>query len=375
MASKANKPFNYGSRYWHLYENARAKLADGVDYDSPKQMAWLLRDHLGYSITSLEGDESTGREVLERLADEGHEDVSTYLEWRKVNKLLTAFIPTFKKLQVGGVIHPIYNPDSTRTGRTSSERPNAQQIPPSLRPMFKARPGYKFVGYDAAAIEAKLIALYSEDPTLYEIIRSGVSIHDHNTKVFFGLDTPYEAVKKLHPNERAASKNVGFALFYHAGANRIRIAFAQKGYHLTDSECRELHRRFKASYSTAMEYAKEIVRWLEKGNVLPNLLGRPIRIEKAEDAYMKGFNTLIQSSASDYLLHAAHSALRQLASEGIEAHPLLFVHDFVCFEVEESKVETADTIIKNALIDFDLKNSLGSIELEVEGGVMSQWDK
>jgi DNA polymerase I-like protein with 3'-5' exonuclease and polymerase domains len=375
MAAKANKPFNYGSRYWMLYEKARSKAPTGVDYDSPKQMAWLLRDFLGYDIHSLEGEESTGREVLERLAEEGKEDVKTYLEWRKTNKILTAFIPTYKELATDGVLHPIFNPDVTRTGRTSSERPNCQQVPPALRPLFVARPGYKLVGYDAAAIEAKLIAAYSEDPTLFEIIKQGVSIHDHNVKVFFNYDTPYDEVKKKHPNERAAAKNVGFALFYNAGPNRIRIAFAQKGYHLTQEECKRLHERFKRSYQTAYKYGREVVAYLEQGEVLLNLLGRPIRIENAEDAYMQSFNTIIQSSASDLLLEGAHRADKKFQELGIDAHPLLFVHDYVCFEVADEHVPEADAILQKSLTDFELKTRHGRVLLEVDGGVSARWEK
>lgn len=380
MAEKAGKPIHFGSRYWKLYELAREKLPRRVDYDSPKQMAWLLKEHLGYNIQSLEGDESTAREVLERLADEGKEDVKTYLEWRKTNKILTAFLPTYRLLAVqedGGryVIHPCYNPTNTRTGRTSSERPNMQQVPPQLRALFVARPGYKFIGYDAAAIEAKLIALYSEDPTLYALIAEGISLHDHNTKVFFGLDCTYIEVKKDHADKRAASKNVGFALFYNAGANRIRIAFAQKGYHLTTDECRRLHERFKKSYQVAMAYSKDVVKFMEDGNVMPNLLGRPLRIEHKEDAYMQAFNTLIQSSASDLNLHGAYLASEEFKRASLDTKPLLFVHDFVAFEVLEQDVERADEILVRNLTAFDLETRNGPIKLEVEGGTMSRWEK
>lgn len=358
------------------------KVPLGFSYDSPSQMAWLLRDYLGYDIRSLEGSDSTAREVLERLAEEGKDDVKTYLEWRKTNKLLTAFIPTYKELAVvdkdgNHVLHPIFNPDTTRTGRTSSERPNVQQVPPALRPLLVPRAGYKFVGYDAAAIEAKLIALYSDDPTLYSIIDTGISLHDHNTKVFFSLgeEVPYSDVKTKFAHERSASKNVGFALFYNAGANRIRIAFAQKGYHLTETQCRELHKRFKESYAAAIAYGKEVVKFMEDGNVLPNLLGRPLRIEDPDDAYMQALNTLIQSSASDLLLEGAFRASKQFTEAGIDAHPLLFVHDFVAFEVREDQVQTADEILVNALTDFDLVNSNGRIKLEVDGGIMDRWEK
>ncbi len=362
-------------------KSALNKAERFVDYDSPKQMSWLLKDYLGYSIESFAGKEGTGRAILERLANEGKEDVKTYLEWRRANKLLSAFIPKYKELAVkegaGHVIHPVFNPTNTRTGRTSSERPNMQQVPPSLRHLFTARPGYKFIGYDAAAIEAKLIALYSEDKTLFNIIQSGVSIHDHNTKVFFGLgdEVPYSSVKSDYAHQRAASKNVGFALFYNAGATRIRIAFAEKGYMLSPEECKRLHERFKRSYPGATTYSKAVVDYMEKGNVLPNLLGRPLKIEHAEDAYMQAFNTLIQSSASDLLLHGAYVAQQELNNVGIDAKAVNFVHDFCSFEVKEEHVDEADRIIKNALTNFTLTNQHGQIHLEVDGGVSERWTK
>lgn len=368
------KPFVIGTRYWKLYEAALAKLPTKIDYESPKQMLWLLRDYLGYDVQSLEGDEGTGRAILERLKEEGKKDVEIFLEWRKVKKLLTSFIPSYKDLHADGVIHSIFSPDTTRTGRTSSQRCNLQQVPAELRKLFVARPGFKFVGYDQAAIEAKLIALYSQDPTLFSIINTGKSIHDHNVKVFFGYDTPIDEVKEKHSQERSATKNVGYAGFYNAGANRLRIAFAQKGFHFSESMARDLLLKFRSSFKVAYDFGMEVVRYLEKGNVLPNLLGRPLHIDNPEDAYMKGLNLLIQSSASDLLLDGALNAEMAMKEAGIEAYPLLFVHDYVCFEVRADQVEKADEIIRHKLTDYKLTTAHGRINLEVDGGISDVWD-
>jgi len=378
MSEKAGKPFNEGSRYWKLYTAALAKLPTRIEYDSPKQMTWLLRDFLGYDIQGYTGEETTGREVLERLSNEGHEDVKTYLEWRQANKILTAFLPTYRELSdlspSGPLLHPIYNTTSTRTGRTSSERPNCQQVPKGLKRVFKPREGYSIIGYDQSAIEARLISLYTADPALHEIVSSGASIHDYNVRVFFDFDTPLSDVKTKHAAERVAAKNVGFALFYNAGANRIRIAFAQRGYHLNNSQCKQLLHRFRESYETAFEYSREIVNHMEDGNVLPNILGRPVYIENPEDCYMKAFNMLVQSSASDLLLEGSLRALTEMRVKGLDAHPLLFVHDYVGFEVSDADVEVANEIIKSCLTSFHLENSLGITPLEVEGGVSKVWE-
>jgi DNA polymerase I-like protein with 3'-5' exonuclease and polymerase domains len=375
MAVKAGKRILEDSpRHLNLFRAAKEKLETKVDYDSPKQMAWLLRDYLGYNITSLEGDETTGREVLERLADEGKEDVRTFLEWRKVNKLLTSFIPTYRELAVSRTIHPIFNPANTRTGRTSSERPNLQQVPPDLRGLFKARDGYSFIGYDAAAIEAKLIALYSGDRGLFDVVDSGMSLHDVNTRIFFGLDTEAN-IKRDYPIHRQATKNVGFALFYGAGANRLRVTFANKGFHISDSECQAILGRFKRTYKTAIDYHKDIARFFESGEKMTNLLGRPVMIEDASEAYMKGFNSVIQGSASDLNLEGAHRAWTELQAKGIDATPLLFVHDFTMFEVRNDQVQEANEIIVRCLTDFDLPTEHGPIKLTVEGGIMNRWEK
>jgi DNA polymerase I-like protein with 3'-5' exonuclease and polymerase domains len=378
MAMKAGfECLTASPRYTRLCRAAMEKLPNKVDYDSPKQMLWLLRDYYGYDCTSLEGKDGTGREILERLANEGKTDVKKFLEWRKINKILTAFLPTYKSLQVGGLIRPIFNPDSTRTGRTSSERPNLQQVPPALRRVFRARQNYAFVGYDASAIEAKLIALYTSDPSLYDVVNSGASLHDVNTKIFFGLgpDVPLEDIKTKYANERATTKNVGFALFYGAGANRIRITFANKGYHLSDYECKEILNRFRETYQSAFEFNTMIVREMEQGAVMPNLLGRPIKIENPEDAYMTAFNTLVQSSASDLNLEAARRTQEEYDTKGIDAHVVGFVHDFVMVEAHDNVRDQAEKILVKHMTGFDLQCELGPIGLTVEGGQMKRWEK
>lgn len=357
-------------------EVALSRVPDKVSYDSPAQMKWLLGDFYGYDLRSLEGTEGTGKEVLNRLADEGRDDVKVYLEWRKTQKLLTAFIPSLLELCDGdGVIHPIYNPCGARTGRTSSERPNAQQVPSSLKKFFKPREG-KLVGYDQSAIEAKLIAAYTEDQPLMQTIQTGESIHNVNTVTFFGLDCKPSEVPELYPKHRKAAKNIGFALFYFAGANRIRIAFTQAGFPITQNEARRIHKNFLTKHETAINFAKGLVASFEEGEVVNNLLGRPIRIEHAEDAYMQGFNTLVQSSASDINLDRMHAALETLKQLGIKAYPVLTVHDYAGIEVvgDDATVEKANASIAGALTDFYLQTSFGKVNLEVEGGISNEWN-
>lgn len=377
IAAKYSLSLLTSPKHLKLYQIALSKLPAEVevDFQSPQQMAWLLRDHLGYDIQGFDGKESTDAKVLQRLASEGKQDVALFLNWRKTNKLLTSFLPRYKELSdVKGDLHPIYNLAETRTGRSSSERPNAQQVPPSLRALFKARPGYKIVGYDMAAIEAKIIAYYSEDPVLYGIIKEGVSIHDHNTRVFLDIEAPIGDIATLHTAERAATKNVGFALFYNAGANRIRMAYAQKGYHLTQAQCKQILNKFRKEYAASYDFASQVVNQFENGDTIHNLFGRPLIIENPEDAYMKGFNKLVQSSASDMLLDSTYSAWQEAKQKDIDAHPLLFVHDYAGFEVKDEQAEEFSYILRSAMTNYKLNTKHGQILLAVDGGISTQWD-
>lgn len=362
-------------RYTELCQAACEKLEKKINFESPKQMTWLLRDYLGLDIETFEGEESTGKSVLEKLADQGHDDVKLFLEFRKENKILTSFLPTYKELQFDGVIHPTFNETGTRTGRLSSSSPNMQQVPPSLYKLFAPRDGYSFLQYDYSGIEAALIAYYSEDPMLYDALNSGHSIHDANAKVFFGFDDPVDQIKELHPKERYVAKHIGFALFYGAGTKRILETFANFGIIISKDKAREILENFKEHYQKVFAFHKEITGILESGEVVRNLIGRPIKIQAWESAHMSGFNTLVQSSASDLLLDATHSTWKEFKDKDLDAHPLLFVHDMALIEVKTEQAEEADKIFRKHLLSPNLQTPMGQIKLQIDGGIKQGWEK
>jgi len=368
-------------RRWHYEKQLERAKQTKINLNSPKQLLWLLRDFLGYDVQTFAGTDSTGKEVLQRLSEEGADDVKTYLQFRKVSKLQTAFLPTIAELtnnqnQGGhGRLHPIYNVTGARTGRLSCERPNVQQVPQELKQYFRAREGFSLIGYDLAAIEPRLIALYTNDPTLYELVKQGISIHDYTTQLYFEhtQDVPVTEIKHAYPKERKAAKEVGLALFYGAGARQIQAALQKRGYQKTEADCKRLLYRFRDAFQTAFKFKRELTEHLEMGEHVVNLFGRPIKIQDPQDAYMKGFNTLVQSSASDLLIEGAFRASQEFRKRQIDGTPVLFVHDFLGVEVDDEQAQEADEIIRRSLTDFNLSCSLGPIPLEVEGGTTKFW--
>lgn len=355
-------------------EVALSRVPDKVSYDSPAQMKWLLGDFYGYDLRSLDNVEGTSKEILNRLADEGRNDVKVYLEWRKTQKLLTAFIPSLLELSdSNGYIHAIFNPGGTKTGRLSSERPNIQQVPKELKRFFKPDDGEVMLGYDAKAIEAKLLGVYTNDPNICDIVLSGKSFHDFNAKEFFDLPCDVNEVSKKYPEERRAAKTIGFAGLYGAGAKRFRIAFTQAGFPISQAEAKRLHERYKKAYSVALSESREIVTAFEEGETIKNLLGRPIKFEHPEDCFMQGTNRLIQSSASDQNLQAACDAIEALKKAGIKVTPRIFVHDSIVLSVPIESAEEANKIALEALSSLTLPTDFGNIVIDFDGGISATW--
>lgn len=374
-------PYLVRDRYKSLANSAKAKIPAGVDYGSPTQMLCLLQDYYQYDCSLPEPKTTpkgkvttvgTGKEVLRRLIIEGKKDVEVFYEWRRVYKLLE-YIAAYKTWQVDGYLHPIFNPDSTKTGRLSSARINMQQVTGELKKLFIPRPGYKFIGYDLAAIEPRLIALYSNDPELFELIKSGRSIHDDNVKTYFAIDDAHEEISKKYPYHRKAAKEVGLSVFYNAGGKRVRNCLGKRGFPVSENEARGIVKRVRSRFEKVFEFGKEVVALLEQGETLTNLLGRPIQFANASDCYMQGVNRLMQGSASDLNTEGALRAEQAAATANIEIYPLGLVHDFVLFEVKEDQAEAGNKLVYEKLTGFELNCDLGRIPLEAEGGVMDTW--
>lgn len=378
MAQKQieKNPENEGKiliRYAGLFEKAQMRAISGGDFtlnlNSPAQLIWLLKDRLNYDVTSLKGSESSDKEVLNRLTKQD-EDVKKLLDLKTLTKLNTAFFPKYLELKEANTnkIYADFNIDGTRTGRLSSSRPNMQQHPRTLKHLFKAGVGYKFITYDVTAIEPLLMAYYSGDVALTKLIKEGKSLHSVNAIIMFNLDCEENQVKNLYPNERQIAKTIGLACLYGAGWRQVKLACQKEGIFFNEIVCKSIVKRIRDTYSGVWEFKQALDQELEQGAVIYNLLGRPIEFKDPDTVYMKGFNTLIQGSASDLVLDIGLHINKET-----KAKPVLFVHDSIISIVEESIAEEEDKKIQQ-LFKRELTNNLETFRLSVEGGIADVWE-
>lgn len=361
-------------RYGAMLDKAVLKLPTKMNIDSPAQIKWLLKDHFGLDIKDFDDEESTGKAVLEKLAGQGRNDLRLFLEYKKNKKLTSSFFPSYRAKHVNEIIHCTFNAHNVRTGRLSSSEPNLQQVPGHLHQIFRARPGYRMIVMDEAAIEPRLIAALTGCPIMFDILDKGLDFHGYNTKIFFELEDDIKDIKKKYEVERAVGKEVGLAILYGAGKDRLMESAQKKGFVWSEEQAKAKVEAFRSEYETVYQFRDELKKALLTDKVV-NLFGRPIAIQNPDDIHMQGLNTVIQSSASDLVVDSALYAQAQYDAKGLDAHILSLVHDEVIVEVLEKNAEEAERILIDAMTRYKLTTEMGQIKLKVEGKTSERWIK
>lgn len=360
-------------RYMGLYLKAAMKLPKAMDLNSPKQLLWILQEYFKLNTLNSKKKPSTEESVIQRLVnDTGREDLKVLLHYREQQKLLSTYLKPYQELAHEGVIYCNFNPTGTSTGRISASSPNMQQVPSVLHKVFKARPGKKLATFDKSQIEARLIAYYSEDPTLMQLITSGVDFHGFNAALYFpDLKCDINKIKAEAPKERQFAKTLGFALFYGARSGRVQETSRKSGYHWGKERAQVAVDEFLDTYQTVVSYKERLDKEVVEFKGVKNLFGRKQAFQDHDDIYMKNFNGLIQGAASDMV---QESARRVNEREGYQV--LLLVHDELVVEIDSSiSDEEAEKWITHCMTDYHLKNSIGVVPLEVEGRIGKTWLK
>ena len=158
-----------------------------INVGSPKQIGDIIFGKMGITggTKTKTGAWSTSAQILDELAEQGHEFPKKILEWRQVSKLKSTYtdaLPEYVHPQTHRV-HTTYALAATTTGRLSSNEPNLQNIPVrtedgrKIRRAFIATPGHKLVSADYSQIELRLLAEIADIPVLKQAFRDGLDIH------------------------------------------------------------------------------------------------------------------------------------------------------------------------------------------------------
>ena len=351
---------------------------------SPKQLGEVLFEDLKMEggQKGKAGSYSTGADVLESLAAQGHELPEKVLEWRHLDKLRSTYAEALIH-QINPQTHRVhtsYAMASAATGRLSSTDPNLQNIPirteegRKIRRAFVAEPGCQLLSLDYSQIELRLLAHMAEIAVLKQAFWEGQDIHALTASQVFNIP-----LENMDSGIRRKAKAINFGIIY--GISPFGLA-RQLG--VEQAEAASYIKSYFERYPGIQDYMERTKQYCREHGYVQTLFGRRCHVPAIHDknparrnfSERAAINAPLQGTAADILKRAMIRVPQALEQHGLtgKAFMLLTVHDELLFEVQESALEDTAQVIKQVMESATLPALQLSIPLTVDVGHGSSWD-
>ena len=342
------------------YEQQIFSLAgEKFNIASPKQLGEILFGKLGLAAgkKTKGGDQSTGADVLETLAAQGHELPARVIDWRQLSKLKGTYTEALQghiHPQTGRV-HTSYSLASTSTGRLSSNDPNLQNIPirteegRKLRQAFIAEPGHKLISADYSQIELRILAVIADIEALKQAFLRGDDIHAITASEIF--ETP---VAGMDPAIRRRAKAINFGIIY--GISAFGLA-NQLG--IPQADAQRYIQAYFHKFPGIRGYMESTKQFARENGFVRTMFGRKVHFpginqkNPAHRAFSEraAINAPIQGTAADIIRRAMIRMPEALLKAGLSARMLLQVHDELVFEAPDAEVEATKRLVVKIMED------------------------
>ena len=354
-----------------------------INPGSPKQLGDIMFGKMGLpgGAKTKTGAWSTSAQILDELAEAGHDFPARVLEWRQVTKLKSTYtdsLPEYVNPQTHRV-HTTYALAATTTGRLSSNEPNLQNIPVrtedgrKIRKAFIAGKGNKLVSADYSQIELRLLAEIADTPSLKQAFTDGLDIHAMTASEMFGVP-----IKDMPGEVRRRAKAINFGIIYGISAfglaNQLGIPREEAGAYI-----KKYFERFPG-IRAYMDATRDFCR--EHGYV-ETIFGRKCHYPdiKASNPSIRSFNeraainARLQGSAADIIRRAMIRMEDALTEKKLSAQMLLQVHDELIFEVPDDEVAKTLPVIQQVMQDAPFPAVSLSVPLQVDARAANNWDE
>jgi DNA polymerase-1 len=354
-----------------------------INVGSPKQIGDIMFGKMGLpgGSKTKTGAWSTSAQILDELAEQGHEFPRKILDWRQVSKLKSTYtdaLPEYVNPQTKRV-HTTYALAATTTGRLSSNEPNLQNIPVrneegrKIRRAFIATPGHKLVSADYSQIELRLLAEIADIPVLKQAFRDGLDIHAMTASEMFGVP-----VKGMPGEIRRRAKAINFGIIY--GISAFGLA-NQLG--IPREEASAYIKKYFERFPGIRAYMDSTRDFCREHGYVETLFGRKCHYPdiKSPNPSHRAFNeraainARLQGTAADIIRRAMARMDEALAAKKLSAKMLLQVHDELIFEVPDDEVAATLPVVQHVMQDAPFPAVLLSVPLQVDARAASNWDE
>ena len=355
-----------------------------INVGSPKQIGDIIFGKMGITggTKTKTGAWSTSAQILDELAEQGHEFPKKILEWRQVSKLKSTYtdaLPEYVHPQTHRV-HTTYALAATTTGRLSSNEPNLQNIPVrtedgrKIRRAFIATPGHKLVSADYSQIELRLLAEIADIPVLKQAFRDGLDIHAMTASEMFGVP-----IKDMPSEVRRRAKAINFGIIYGISAfglaNQLGIAREEASAYI-----KKYFERFpgiRAYMDETRDFCRSerLCHHAVRPQDVTTPTSRPPTPRSAPSTSAPSINARLQGTAADIIRRAMIRMEDALAEKKLSAQMLLQVHDELIFEVPDNEVAATLPVVQHVMQDAPFPAVLLSLPLQVDARAANNWDE
>ena len=301
----------FAQRLGELEAEIHGEAGETFNVGSPRQLGDILfgKMQLPGGQKTKAGGYSTGANILETLAGEGHKLPEMVLGWRHLSKLKSTYTDVLQDHinPETGRVHTSYNIAGANTGRLASNDPNLQNIPVRteegrrIREAFVADEGHVLLSLDYSQIELRILAHIAEIEELQNAFREGLDIHAMTASEMFGVP-----IEEMDPATRRKAKAINFGVIY--GISGFGLA---RNLHISRSDAQEFIDQYFKRFPGIRSYMDKTVADAHANKFVKTLFGRKIHTPGIEDRGHQGrfaeraaINAPIQGTAADVIRRA-----------------------------------------------------------------------
>jgi len=294
------------------------------------------------------------------------------LEYREVTKLQSTYItPIDGYIAEDGRIHASFNSKLTGTGRLSCSDPNLQNFPSRknkfVRSMIIAPPDHVMMCADYGQIEARAIAMLTEDQAFCEALWNGDDVHmDWALRIRevagYAFDLHAERAGITNEEEaiqafRSKIKNSWvFPLFFGCS---LQTAARYTGADADD--VMDVFNEFWDTFAGVKKWQRRLADYYREHLYVETLTGRRRRFSKS--ALALGYNDLINAPVQGTASDLVTDAMNRVSEEGYRV--VKNIHDDLVSYVKQARLKrTAKSLAKlMCATEFDWVNVPLSVEI------------
>lgn len=379
----------------------RAEYEEEFNPNSSKQLRYLFYKILDLDVieTTKKGNPSTDSYVLEY-----YNDIPLIADIEKF-KLYSKGIDGFLEGKRGLIhlttenhsyVHPNANITGTISSRTATSNPNLGQIPSrgelkKIKKCYTPRDGYKFLSFDFASAELRILGHLSQEPNFIDAFKKGLNLHSLMAIKIFGDKMDIPSNLSLKEKCDYVKKNYGDTYRYYVKSVNFGLPYSISEYGLsknircTIEEAKKLLDNYKENNKKIKEFMDYNLDFASENLYVEDILGQRLYLpamhqykDMKENRYYsykiskeakKTTNFRIQASNAIILYEGMDTFFKEIEERDLDIHLFTTIYDAVYCEVNKNidnkvvfdlfKKHFVKKLDENVTLDIDIEKTKG----------------